>query len=564
MNKKHFIIIVTSLVLFAVISGLVTYGMIHSTINKKIEAIQSGDMSISSGEEENEVVKPSLGIDVNGTFDENSIEWIEQAYQEGQTEIKYYKISGLVNKEVENKINNKLKEAAFKKFDPNKIEQIRLEVYQSINASFANVISVRTSISTSNIDGRSNYKYENINVNVELVNGEKIRFKDLFVDENAMFQLMYAEFYEDEAWKKQWEKETDPFDGGYTFNEELWDAPILNIDEDAIIKKINRYKKADIDSFVFSTKYVSADILLDSGDTEYLYLQFDKIPAAIALYDRYLTDDRIYENELLGRKNIINLSHLFVEPNACYLAYENDKTTNFFADVQVYSDMYDVDYEIEEKAKEYIVKIAQKELVEFERMAQSEPDKYFVFCRMLRLYDAPGNAFSVSTNVSDYYTDISKKDDLYKVIADAYTDVDFETYGAGNIYINLEKEENSYISGERYWEDTYYSLKTFTPIKTVEDLFFEGYDYETILKNEFGKLWLLKTGELIAGEELDEQYSLTDFEYATKWISGNGESGVIEIYNKTLGFYQSEYNDNFRSTEIYLPLTIFNQEDLTI
>ena len=57
MNKKHLIIIVTSLVLFAIISGLVTYGMIQSTINRKIEVIQSGDMTTSSGEEEKEILK---------------------------------------------------------------------------------------------------------------------------------------------------------------------------------------------------------------------------------------------------------------------------------------------------------------------------------------------------------------------------------------------------------------------------------------------------------------------------------------------------------------------------
>lgn len=492
MKNNQIKIIVISLVVFAIVAITFTYAMIQTTIDKKLEAIQSGEMIISSGEEI-EVSKPILGIDVNGTFNENSITWIEQAYQEGNTKIEYYKISGLVDKELENKINAKLKEAAFEKFDATKVDKIRFNSNQNIYASFSNVISVRTNITTSSVSGQVDYKYETKDLNIELVNGEEIDFRDLFVDENAMAQIMAAAFHEDEAWKKQWEKETDIWDGGYGFDEELWNAPILDIDEDEIIKKVNNYKKLGCDHFVFTPQYVSAEMKLSSGDTEYVYLQFGTTPSAIAIYNRYLTDKKIYEDESLGRKNIINLSHLNVDTSVVYTAYENDRTTNYFADIQVYSDMYDEEYENEEKAKEYIINLAKKEVVELERKAQAEPDKYFVYTKVYRIYDSPGEMFSISENFSEYFTDISNKEKLYQEVVNAYTYEDFEMYGIGNIYIDLENEENAYISGERSFVDRNYSFKTMKEIKTLEDLFVDGFDYKPALKDAFyNKVWIHK------------------------------------------------------------------------
>ncbi len=496
MNKKHLIIIVISLVVFAIVSGLITYGMIQNTIDKKINESQSGEILISSGEKE-EVYESYLGIDVNGTFDENSITWIEQAYQEGDTEIKYYKISGLINKEVEKSVNDKLKDAAFSSFNANKINDIRYTAYQNIHSSFSNVISVRTSITTSKLSGQADYKYETKDINLELISGEEISFSDLFVDENSMAQIMAAEFYEDEAWSKQWEKETDMWDGGYEFNEELWNAPILNIDEDEIVKRVNRYKKLGCDHFIFTPQYVSAEMKSESGDTQYVYLQFGKAPSTIAIYNKYLTDKKIYEDESLGRKNVINLSHLNMDPIVVYSAYKNDKTTNYFADIQVYSDMYNESYENEERAKEYIVNLAKKEVVELERKAQAEPDKYFVCTKVYRIYDSPGEVFAISENFSEYFTDISNKEKLYKEVVNAYTYEDFEMYGIGNIYIDLEKEENAYISGERNFVDKNYSFKTMKEIKTIDDLFVEGFDYKPALKDAFyDKVWIHKRRRL--------------------------------------------------------------------
>ena len=50
---------------------------------------------------------------------------------------------------------------------------------------------------------------------------------------------------------------------------------------------------------------------------------------------------------------------------------------------------------------------------------------------------------------------------------------------------NMQQIDVKYGSATRF--------KTGKAIECIKDLFVEGYDYETVLKNEFNKLWLQKT-----------------------------------------------------------------------
>ena len=73
-----------------------------------------------------------------------------------------------------------------------------------------------------------------------------------------------------------------------------------------------------------------------------------------------------------------------------------------------------------------------------------------------------------------------------------------------------------------------------------------------------------KDGDLLDEEELEQEFQATEFEHTTRWInSETGTKNVLDVYNKTIGYYESSYGD-YRSTEIYIPLTVFNPEDLNV
>ena len=66
-----------------------------------------------------------------------------------------------------------------------------------------------------------------------------------------------------------------------------------------------------------------------------------------------------------------------------------------------------------------------------------------------------------------------------------------------------------------------------------------------------------KDGDLLDEEELEQEFQATEFKYGTKNIDGK-KVNVIEVYNKTLGYYSSY------STDTYIPLTAFNPEALNV
>ena len=565
MNNKTFKTIAISLIVFTLVAVGVTYGMIRFTIeNKTKQLIASGDTEvIEKIPEEDDEQYINLGIDPNGTYNENSIEWIEQAYQENETKIKYYKISGLKDKTVENKINERLKNSVFKYFDQSKVDTVKINAYQSINASFGNVICVFSSVSIGTVGSYSNYTYESEYINLNLVTGEDIEFKDLFVDENAMLQMIAAELHENEAWSKQWDKETDMWDGGYEYDEDLWNAPILDVNEDNIFQKLNLWKKAKDIEFSFSSNYINATATYGSGEKLWTYISYKSLPSAIGIYNKYLTEKSIYENDSIGLKNIINMSSqdpwLYTE----YKEYKNDKESNLFATARVANNTEEIDYEISQEIEELVVNMAKNQMIEIDRKAMAEPDKYHAFTLYYYTYKAvTGEAFYIHEDKRYYFTDIENKDEMYNKILDSYVYSGGEDYGVYDLYIDLEyTEENKFISGDTSYDTHLYSLKTFEKLENVEDFFMDGVDYKTLMKNEFNKLWYRTYGEYLDEEQLEEEYNNTEFEYDTDWVNRQNKN-CFEVYNKWLGF--KSYSDDYRETGYKIYFDAFNPEDLTI
>ena len=565
MKNKTFRTVIISLIIFTLVAVGVTYSMIRFTIKNKTEQlIVSGDSEvIEKIPEEDEPKYINLGIDPNGTFNQNSINWIEQAYQENEISIEYYKISGLKDKNIENKINEKLKAAAFKYFDSEKVDTIKINAYQSINANFGNVICVYNSVSMNTIGNSSNYTYESGYINLDLVTGNEIEFKDIFVDENAMLQCMTTELYENEAWNKQWEKETDLWDGGYEYNEELWNAPVLDVDEDAVIQKLYEWKNAKIEDFYFSSSYACAEAYNKSGDSMWMYIVYKNMPSAIAIYSRFLTDESIYEDDSVGLKNIINMSSETHWLYADYKEYKNDKNSNLFANTRINFEWYEIDYEKISKIEEMVINIAKQEMIEIERQAMAEPDKYHALSSSYSISKGAREYFYINKNKSYYYTDINLKNEMYDKIKESYVYFGGEEYGVYDLYIDLEyTEENKFISGDRNFEESLYSMKTFEKLENVEDFFMDGVDYKTLMKNELNKLWYGTYGVYLDEERLEEEYNNTEFEYDTDWSYRNGTRSCFEVYNKWLGF--KPYSDDYRETGYKIYFDVFNPDDLTI
>ena len=75
-----------------------------------------------------------------------------------------------------------------------------------------------------------------------------------------------------------------------------------------------------------------------------MYISYKSLPSAIGIYNKYLTEKSIYEDDSIGLKNIINMSPQESWLFADYKEYKNDKESNLFATVRVSNIMEEINY----------------------------------------------------------------------------------------------------------------------------------------------------------------------------------------------------------------------------
>lgn len=116
--------------------------------------------------------------------------------------INYYEISGLKNKEIQDKINKEIKEKAESLISEEEIESSDIEsikVYANLNKGTSDLLSVSFSKSIDYNSKNNNYFSSNYSsLNYRLDTGEKLKLEDLFVKgtsiKNILSQTLYKEY----------------------------------------------------------------------------------------------------------------------------------------------------------------------------------------------------------------------------------------------------------------------------------------------------------------------------------------------------------------------------------
>jgi len=215
----------------------------------------------------------------------------------GVKRIEFIQIDGLIDKNVQNKINEKLKSKSYSLKSQN--------VSSNVTANFSNVFSVSISGSTPNVDN-----IELTSLNIDLTTGNEIPFEKLFVSSAPINSYLTDALYKTLAWDIR----------AANTNEENWviDFDMSKADtsefEDKSIMLINNYNKAKKNGnikFYFTPDSVTLYDLADEKIVKNSYLRnsitidFKNILEELAIYKRYLTDTSIFENNNLYLKNII-------------------------------------------------------------------------------------------------------------------------------------------------------------------------------------------------------------------------------------------------------------------
>jgi len=287
-----YIIFVIILIIITAISIVFSMKYIDKTISQA-EILEESELESSEKIEETKMLADDsiYGIkSYSETYDTNSLEikryynldgniTSEDPYSGYETRIEFIQIEGLKNKEIQDRINAKLKNV------PYTLEKEKF-VWSSLTANFSNVLSVVFSS-----DKENAFK----TLNFDLITGEEITFENLFVSSAPIKSMIASGIYEKFAWDKLYE-DYEGYNGLY----DMENADTSEIEEQFLLAA-QKYDKIK-DDIVFYFTQNSINILNPEFKCT---INMSKYANEIAIYKRYLTEESIFENDDLGTKGTI-------------------------------------------------------------------------------------------------------------------------------------------------------------------------------------------------------------------------------------------------------------------
>lgn len=355
-------------------------------------------------------------------------------------EINYYQIEGLANKEIENKINEEIKNTAFNMYnkellDDENVFKITVDTY--VLANYADVLSVQITenIIYNNNENHSNLKY----LNYELTNGQKIQFKDIFTYNTAIKPIIANSAYENFAWS---------YDNN---DEDGLDNDMSKVDysdlENRIYNVVKEYENSREINFGFNEKYIF--VVLNNNT---ISIDMSKIYDNIAIYNRYKTFEDIYEYENIGTKNIFVFSS---RPTDSYYTLIEDEE-NCYIDVAIYGDE-----NVPDKFLEQQKQVLQTRIAEIKNTLKSNSNEAILYGGYVYIgVDAQNNEIYVSNELARYEMDKSYYDRTFynKIGEQAREDkVDI------GYYINYDEIYVKYVS------ETSYAKYNLTTLEKIEE-----------------------------------------------------------------------------------------------
>jgi len=287
---------------------------------KNIEIEQLSDADIGEETNEGTIQKDIPGIDLNGTYNQNDLVIKEASVSKENVEIRYFQISGLKNKTIENNINKEIEHIAlnwYKEEIKNFNEVINVYVSMSNTANFANTISFSITYIAKIDDNDDGFYQGTKGLNYDLNTGEKISVDKIFTSdapiENILRKSAYYSFVSG--------KIEDNLAGNLVVSD-------YGDIEDEIVKIINTYKKGKITEFYYTPQRI---YLMYTKD-KMLTVEMKDFPEYISIYSRYLSKESLYEKNDVGIKNIYTLADRYSD---IYYYNNYQKADNYFIDISI-------------------------------------------------------------------------------------------------------------------------------------------------------------------------------------------------------------------------------------
>ena len=471
--------IIFGLIAFGIVCFAATGVLIYKH-NEEILAKDNNQENKSNGNKEEQ----EKTLDLNGTYNENDIIISENAEIFNSVEIQIPQISGLKNKDIETKVNNSIREKIYSSLK----EYSDIE-YMSFytNANFSNVISISCTCGLKD-------DWKEIHLNYELINGEELKLDDLLSQNTDIYTVVRKAFYRAAAGSAVRnedieEPKYDPTTNTWYIYQYVWNDATKSsektkvefvIDEDEVAQNIANFINSSRKDFFFS----SQGVYLKTYD---YFVNFTDIADNIVIYDKYLTEESLYEKDDIGLKN------LFTCARSCsyVVKYQDYKMLgdNLFYDVAIKeSDTVIWDRinaaGVNEKMCELLKKKSYKKLEEYKELASKNPDKFYVVIirPLVSILDFENNAentyfINIQLDIKLAENQESKEANM-KQIKEQYRYPNVSFYGsAGDYYYDYNNPAKIVFEPVEL-----YDLKTLEKID-IEKYYNENEEYREFLNN---------------------------------------------------------------------------------
>ena len=520
------------------------------------------------------------GAEFGDTYSTNALNWEKVYYEDNTIAGYYYQISGLKNKDIQSKVNKKLKQTAID-FGKEAYEAILndkkengyygsdyyvysnnevfdLDVFdeeyglkptswkayfdQCIVGSFSNVISVATG-SYGNETWTNKYYWNrkaDKYVNVDLNTGEDLSIECLFTGDSDIISILRNLLYMELADYDSLEYIEDPEHPLSEDEDNYWmwgKEEYKEIFEDKLEKLIAKFKYSNDYTFYFSPEEFGFRI--DDYLVEKKYIELE---GNIAIYNRYSKDKNLYEDENIAYNGL----SVFTDSTNLILL-ENDIDNNgVIYSLRIISSIDEgIDNKsiIIDKGIEKIKEIVAKE-VENVRFIKKNEDDIIILNFEFEIFEP----HVVSFNKADYndgdgiYSNIYNKIDYSK----KFFGVDYNYY---EIFKTSKEKYNSGIINElfklrmlkninwgKYYE-SYYDL--FNSLNATKEYRSDLYTY--MINNYIGFYYSLDDFKPIYGNEDALKYILKD----------NSADGVTSFVEAVLEFVRAREKSNNYSVSAY-------------
>lgn len=459
---KVVILIVFAVLAVLVTASLLTYKYIES--NKDKNEGNTGNIGNTGSinnviENKGESADSKYLVSFQDMYTINPITIVSKEYKsgkikvDGETEdkvyIDYVQISGLVDTAIQNRINEEIKNTAFKSSDEITSKQ-QYRAYTYVQGNFSNILSINIDILV--YENNELVNEQDISLNYNLATGEKIKFLDLFADNTPMNAIIYDVKYESLAWDTEINLDASKDELDKATNMDRRDTSEY---EDIILKAMNRYNNLDkdkIDFYVTPSMVYAKLPINENGEELYCAIKLYKYIDYVTMYKKFETDKVIYENIQAEKLLVFNDMMEFTT------RYYKIETDNLF--ISVFDDLAS-DWRIEQE-QEYIQKYSKDAVNMKNKLEQKYLDETVANIKKLADKNKTKKGYMARYMVT---SDISEYDNGYGE----------ETFITVSMYGTLEEMDIDYYRGNAY---RLLAKQNVRPRASIDDLLVGELEYD--------------------------------------------------------------------------------------